>query len=61
LKLFQNAGQTWSAKPLFRLTGVPEVWLAPDQTIGILGGGGVMLIRRDGTPEWVGCPSPSFP
>lgn len=61
LKLFQNANLTWSAKQSLRLTGVPEVWLAPDQTIGILGGGGVMLIRPDGTPEWIGCPLPSFP
>ena len=61
LKLLQNEDGTWSAKPVLRLTGVPEVWLAPDQTIGILGSDGVMLVRQDGTPEWAGCPQPSFP
>lgn len=60
-RLYQNEDRTWSAKPLLRLTGVIEAWLAPNQTIGILGHTGVMLIRRDGTPEWVGCPAPTFP
>jgi hypothetical protein len=38
-----------------------RVWLAPDQTIGVLGNGGAMLIKPDGTPHWIGCPNPTFP
>jgi HEAT repeats len=40
---------------------ISQVWIAPDQTIGVLGNAGAMLIKADGTPQWISCPSPSFP
>jgi hypothetical protein len=60
-ELTKNNNGAWQATPKLRLTGIPEVWLASDQTIGILGSEGVMLVHSDGSPEWVGCPQPSFP
>jgi HEAT repeats len=43
------------------LKAFSQVWLAPNQTIGVLGSGGAMLIKPDGTPQWIGCPNPTFP
>ncbi len=60
-KLVQGKDTKWQVEKLMRLTGSPEVWMAADSTIGILGTEMIMLIHENGAPEWVGCPSPVFP
>lgn len=60
-RLVLSSENNWTAQAIFRVTGLPEVWIAPDETIGILGAGGSMTISPSGEPRWLYCPEPAFP
>jgi hypothetical protein len=38
-----------------------KVWINKDQTIGILGGDGAVIVQSNGVPLWLGCGIPGFP
>jgi HEAT repeat protein len=56
--LVQDSNGRWHAERRLRLTGAPDIFVAPDGTIGVWSGGGSMLVHPDGRPEWLACAPP---
>jgi hypothetical protein len=45
----------------FRFDAQSQVWISSEQSLGILGGDGAMIVQANGEPSWLGCGIPSFP
>jgi hypothetical protein len=52
-KYKSTKSETWYIQSL--------VWINKDQSIGILGSDGAMIVRANGVPDWLGCARPTFP